>query len=95
MADQPRCPDCAQLASALRDLVEDLLERARGADRAAALADAGFDVQADNMFRGRALAFRAAARAVEQLVTGENRQPGQIVKSGDRGDLTPKVGGHG
>lgn len=59
------------LNRALADLAEDLRERARAAERAAGVADDGFDVQGRDGFRERATTFRVAARLVEQLVAGE------------------------
>lgn len=76
-----------------RQLLEDLLERATAADRAAALADDTFDVQARDGYRGRSLAYRYAARELVQVLEAPNRQIEQFSKSGDRGDVTG--GGNG
>lgn len=59
------------LNRAMKDLAEDLRERARAAERAAGVADDGFDVSGRDNFRERATTFRVAARLVEQLVAGE------------------------
>lgn len=61
--------------AALSILVEDLLERAAAADRAAALADDLFDIPARDGYRGRALAYRHAAHQLAQLVGAE---PGKV-----------------
>jgi hypothetical protein len=59
------------LNRAVKNLAEDLRESARAVERAAALADDTFDVLARDGYRGRALAFRDAARRLEQLVVDE------------------------
>lgn len=59
------------LNRALTGLVEDLRERASGADRTAAMADDVLDVPLRDRYRERATTFRVAARLVAELVTGE------------------------
>lgn len=59
------------LNRALNDLAEQLRERARGAERTAAMADDVLDVPMRDRYRERSTSFRVAARLVAELITGE------------------------